>query len=205
MIRRTIFSLFTLAALVQISVPIAQADSISGLSIDVTSTFDNDASQQFDFNNITATRIDGGIFQWMVGFDPNNNLEFIPGTPDGDQTRNEFDVNFGLDESYQPTDTITLSLQLPTGWYWNTNFFALTEAIDVQVPHASVSSNGSTFTFEMTDLDQINGNGGKAQYIFDVTDVAPTPEPGTIGLFAAGCAVLFLKLRKRTGAPISAV
>jgi hypothetical protein len=180
----------------------ARADSISGLSIDVTSTFNNDASQQFDFNNITATRIDGGMFEWMVGFDPNNNLEFIPGTPNGDQTRNEFDVNFGLDESYQPTDTITLSLQLPTGWYWNANFFALTEAIDVQVPHATIS--GNTFTFEMTNLDQINGNGGKAQFIFGITDVAPAPEPGTIGLFAMGGAVLFLKLRKRAKASTAA-
>jgi hypothetical protein len=190
-------SLLPLAGLWLCCIPTAFADSISGLSIDVTSVFDNGAPQQFDFNNITATRIDAGVFDWMHGPDPGTNLEFIPGTPNGDQTRNEFDVNFSNNTNFdvfQPTDTITLTLQLPTGWYWNTDFFALIKAIDVQVPQATV--NGGAFTFEMTNLDQVDGNGGQIQFIFDVDDTAPTPEPGTIGLFVLGCAAVILRLRR---------
>lgn len=111
--RRTTFSLWLVVCLLG-SVSQAYADSISGLSIDVTSVFDNQAEQQFDFTNITSTRIDAGIFNWMAGVDPNTNLEFIPGTPNGDQTRNEFDVNIsGQDLTFQPADTITLSFTCP--------------------------------------------------------------------------------------------
>jgi hypothetical protein len=192
------FPLCSLIGLWLCVAPSASANSIAGLSIDVTSVFDGQTPQNFNFNNINATRIDGGIFSWMTGIDPATNLEFIPGTPNGDQTRNTFDVNFSSGDNtiqYQPTDTIILTMTLSGGYTWNTDFFALVIADDVQVPVAH--ANGSTFTFEMTNLDQANGNGGQAQYIFDVEPPSLTPEPGTTVLFALGSAGLLMLQRRR--------
>ena len=42
----------------------------------------------------------------------------------------------------------------------------------------------------MTNLDQINGNGGEAQFIFDVDQ---TPKPSTVALFAIGLALLIMQ------------
>jgi hypothetical protein len=182
-----------------------QADSLNGDSITVTSVFNTDAAQQWDFSNITAERINAGVFSdWMLGFDSGTNITIIPGVPDGNQTRNEFDVNFsngdlndGEFHDYTPTDTLQLTLQLsPADKIFNVGFFALTIANDVQVPTSSV--NGGTFTFDLTNLDQINGNGGQARFIFDVEDAAPqAPEPGTTGLVAIGGQAVLIASRKR--------
>jgi PEP-CTERM motif len=156
--------------------PCARAGSMSGATVVATSVFDGEAPQQFTFSNITSTRIDGGIFTpWMPGIS-STSIEFVPGTANGDETRNELDVNFdGSSNGYefQPTDTLDLSFALSSGLEFNPDFAALTIANDVQIPSASI--NGNTLSFDMTNLDQINGNGGQVQYIFDVESTPQFP------------------------------
>ncbi|HTV48431.1 MAG TPA: PEP-CTERM sorting domain-containing protein [Phycisphaerae bacterium] len=155
--------------------PYARAGSISGASITVTSVFNGQSPQQFTFSNITSTRIDRGVFSpWMPGAS-STQFEFIPGTPNGDQTRNELDVDFdGSSAGYQfqPGQTLDLTFQLNNNLEFDP-FAALTVANDVQVPSASI--NGGTLTVDMTDLDQIDGNGGQLQYIFDVETMPQFP------------------------------
>jgi hypothetical protein len=162
-----------------------EAASISGTSINVTSVFDGRAAQQWNFANITASRMNAGVFSdWMIGGDTGTNLEFEPGVDNGDQrTRNEFDLNFSGDELYNnfaATDLLTLTLQLDPGLVFNTNYMAITIAKDTQVPDSSV--NGGTLTLNIAGLDQLAGNGGKLQVIFDVEPQAftPLPEPATL-------------------------
>jgi hypothetical protein len=162
-----------------------EAASISGTSINVTSVFDGRAAQQWNFANITASRMNAGVFSdWMIGGDTGTNLEFEPGADNGDQrTRNEFDLNFSGDELYNnfaATDLLTLTLQLDPGLVFNTNYMAITIAKDTQVPDSSV--NGGTLTLNIAGLDQLAGNGGKLQVIFDVEPQAftPLPEPATL-------------------------
>ncbi len=173
--------------------PAARADSIIGASFTVTSYFDNDPAQQFTFPDITSTRINAGVFSdWMLGSDPNTNLEFVPGTPNGNATRNLLEVNFSSSDNFQPADTITLSFQISPDLVFNPNFIALIEAIDVQVPSASV--NGSVLTFTMTNLDQIQGNGGKVEFLFDAES---GPEPSTFLLAGGGVLGLLYHARRR--------
>ncbi|HMD53563.1 MAG TPA: PEP-CTERM sorting domain-containing protein, partial [Phycisphaerae bacterium] len=74
--------------------------------------------------------------------------------------------------SFTPTDTLDLSFKLNNNLEFDP-FAALTVADDVQVPSASI--NGNTLNFYMTNLDQINGNGGRVQYIFDVETMPQFP------------------------------
>jgi len=155
--------------------PCAKAGSMSGATVVATSVFDGGSPQQFTFSNITSTRIDGGIFTpWMPGIS-STSIEFVPGAANGDQTRNELDVNFDGSSSgysFTPTDTLDLSFKLNNNLEFDP-FAALTVADDVQVPSASI--NGNTLNFYMTNLDQINGNGGRVQYIFDVETMPQFP------------------------------
>jgi hypothetical protein len=185
-----------LVSLLFTAAPFAQAGSISGASLTLTSVFDGQPAQQFTLTNINAPTLDAGVFSpWMCGIDSNTNIRVVPGTPNGSHTRNEFDIDFSSSQTcitFQPTDTISMTLQLSPGFEFNSSFIALTIANDVQVPTANLS--GGTLSFQMTNLDQINGNGGQVQYIFDVTQTAP--EPGTLALFGlGGVALLFGKRR----------
>jgi hypothetical protein len=187
-----------LASLLFAAAPFAQAGSISGASLTITSVFDGQPAQQFTLNNITNPTLDGGVFSpWMCGIDSSTNFRVVPGTPNGSHTRNEFDVDFsssGTCITFQSSDTIDMTLQLSPGFLFNGSFAALTIANDVQVPSANLS--GDTLTFQMTNLDQTNGLGGQVQYIFDVTQ---TPEPGTLALFGLAGVALLVGKRRRLG------
>jgi hypothetical protein len=189
-------SLFVLLAAPLILPLKSSAASIYGTSINVTSVFNGRPAQQFDFANITATRINAGVFSdWMIGGDTGTNFEFIPGTDNGDRkTRNVFDLNFSGNELYnnfQPTDLLTLTLTLDPGLSFNTNYMAITIAKDTQVPGSSV--NGGTLTLDIAGLDQLAGNGGQLEIVFDVE----TPEPSTLLLGLPALMGLFLTLRRR--------
>lgn len=172
--------------------PYAQAGSITGSSILVTSVFDGGSSQTYNFSDLSGTQTEGGIFSWMNVDDAGANIEIIPGTPNGDETRNELEINFSTDATFVPSDTLDLTFQLSPGLVFNQSFFALTKAIDADVPEASAT--GGTFNVELTGLDQIDGNGGDIQYVFDAENA--TPEPSTVGLALIGCAILAFKLRR---------
>ncbi len=174
----------------------SQAASISGSSILVTSQFNSNAPQQFNFADITALRQNAGVFSdWMIGYDGGTNLTFIPDVDNGDQrTRNVFDLNFSGNpqtNNYSPSDTLTLTLQLDPGLVFNTNYMAITVANDVQVPASSVDRG--TLTLHITDLDQIADNGGKLEVVFDVE----TPEPSTLLLGLPVLAMLLFSFRRR--------
>lgn len=105
-----------------------------------------------------------------------------------------FDVNFSGDpvtNNFSTSDTLTLTLQLDPGFVFNQNYLAITIANDTQVPDSSV--NGGTLILHLTDLDQIAGNGGKLEVIFDVE----TPEPSTLLLGLPVLAMLLFSLRRR--------
>jgi hypothetical protein len=133
----------------------------------------------------------------MYGPDTGTNIEFIPGVDNNDQeTWNELDVNFSGDEVYNnfsPSDVLTLTIQLDPGLSFNTGYMAITIADDVQVPFSSIS--GGVLTFNMTNLDQIPGNGGQLQWVFDVERA--TPEPSTLLLGLPVLGVLLFSLRRR--------
>lgn len=178
------------------------AESISGTSILVTSVFNGRPAQQWNFANITATRINAGVFSdWMVGGDTNTNFTFIPGVDNGDQrTRNVFDLNFSGIEIYNTfasSDLLTLTLQLDPGFVFNTNYMAITIAKDTQVPSSSV--NNGTLTLNVAGLDQLAGNGGQLELIFDIEPegLTPTPEPSTLLLGLPVVAGLLFSLRRR--------
>jgi hypothetical protein len=72
-----------------------QADSLNGDSITVTSVFNTDAAQQWDFSNITAERINAGVFSdSMLGFDSGTNIHDYPGSSrrqsDAERIRRQF-------------------------------------------------------------------------------------------------------------------
>ncbi|HXE65019.1 MAG TPA: hypothetical protein VN519_15855 [Bryobacteraceae bacterium] len=180
----------------------SQAASISGTSILVTSQFNSDAPQQSNFADITAFRQNGDVFSdWMIGWDTGTNLTFIPGTDNGDQrTRNVFDLNFSgnpLANDFNSTDMLTLTLQLDSGLVFNTNYMAITIAKDIQVPNSSV--NGGTLTLNIAGLDQLAGNGGQLELIFDVEPqgFASLPEPSTLLLGLPVLALLLFSFRRR--------
>ncbi|HEY4088723.1 MAG TPA: hypothetical protein VGM43_22490 [Bryobacteraceae bacterium] len=189
--------LFTVAAPLFLLPAASQAASISGTSINVTSVFDNGSPQQWDFANITALRQNAGVFSdWMIGWDTGTNLTFIPDVDNGDQkTRNVFDLNFSGDplaNNFSVADTLTLTLQLDPLWVFNTHYMAITIANDTQVPSSSV--NGGTLTLNIAGLDQLAGNGGQLELIFDVEK---TPEPSTLLLGFPVLAMLLFSLRRR--------
>ncbi len=199
---------FSVAALSLLIPATSHAESIYGTSIGVTSVFNSDPSQFFNFADITATRIDAGAFSdWMFGADSGTNLTFIPGTDNGDQkTRNEFDLNFSGDQLYNnfsSTDTLTLTLQLDPGLVFNTNYMAITIAKDTQVPSSSV--NDGTLTLNIAGLDQLAGNGGQLQLIFDVEPQGfdAAPEPSTLLLGLPVLALIFFWFRRRDAARVS--
>jgi hypothetical protein len=198
---KTSWILFSLAAPLLLIPATGQAASIYGTSINVTSVFDNGSPQQSDFADITATRINAGVFSdWMLGWDSGTNLTFIPVTDNGDQrTRNVFDLNFSGDplaNNFSSSDTLSLTLQLDPQYVFNTNFMAITIAKDTEVPSSSVS--GGTLTLNIAGLDQLAGNGGQLELIFDVEPVpAPTPEPSTLLLGFPVLGMLLFSLRRR--------
>jgi hypothetical protein len=188
---------FLLAAPLFVMPATSQAASISGTSILVTSQLNSNAPQQWNFANITALRQVAGVFSdWMIGWDTGTNLTFIPDVDNGDQqTRNVFDLNFSgndLTSNFDSTDILTLTLQLDPGFVFNTRYMAITIANDTQVPSSSVS-NG-TLTLNIAGLDQISGNGGQLELIFDIE---PTPEPSTLLLGLPVLAGLLFTLRRR--------
>src|SRR6185437_3347847 len=173
------FTLISLLAAPLFLIPATgQAASISGTSILVTSQLNSDAPQQFNFANITTTRQNAGVFSdWMIGSDTGTNLTFIPGVDNGDRTRNVFDLNFSGNEqtnNFSSTDMLTLTLQLDPGFVFNQNYMAITVARDTQVPSSSL--NGGALTLNIAGLDQLAGNGGQLELIFDVE----APEPSTL-------------------------
>jgi hypothetical protein len=187
---------FSVAASLVLLPAAGQAASISGTSILVTSQFNSNTPQQSNFADITALRQNAGVFSdWMIGWDSGTNLTFIPDVDNGDQhTRNVFDVNFSGDEianNFGAGDTLTLTLQLDPGLLFNTHFMAITVANDVQIPSSSV--NGGTLTLNFAGLDQIPGNGGQMELIFDVE----TPEPSTLLLGFPVLGLLLVSLRRR--------
>ena len=190
------FILLSVAAPLFLIPAASQAASISGSSIVVTSQFNSNAPQHFTFADIIATQQDAGIFSdWMIGSDTGTNLTFIPDVDNGDQqTRNVFDLNFSgnpLTNNFSVTDTLTLTLQLDPNLVFNPQYMAITVAKDVQVPTSSLS--GGALTLNITGLDQIPGNGGQLQLIFDVE----TPEPSTLLLGLPVLALLLFSFRRR--------
>jgi len=174
----------------------SRAASISGSSILVTSQLNSNAPQQWNFADITAFRQNAGIFSdWMLGWDTGTNLTFTPGVDNGDrQTRNVFDLNFSgneLTNNFSSSDTLKLTLQLDPQFVFNTHYMAITIANDTQVPDSSV--NGGTLTLDVAGLDQLAGNGGKLELIFDVE----TPEPSTLLLGLPVLALLLFSRRRR--------
>jgi len=188
--------LFSVAAPLFLIPATSQAASISGSSILVTSQFNSNAPQQWNFADITAFRQNAGVFSdWMIGWDTGTNLTFTPGVDNGDQrTRNVFDLNFSGDplaNNFSSTDTLTLTLQLDPQLVYNTHYMAITIAKDTQVPSSSV--NGGTLTLNIAGLDQLAGNGGQLELIFDVE----TPEPSTLLLGLPVLALLLFSFRRR--------
>ncbi|HVW10200.1 MAG TPA: PEP-CTERM sorting domain-containing protein [Bryobacteraceae bacterium] len=201
--RKTSLSLFCTFAVLLFLIPAAShAESIDGTSIYVTSVFDGEPAQYANFADITATRVNAGVFSdWMVGADSGTNLTFIPGTDNGDQrTRNVFDLNFSGDQLYNnfsSSDTLSLTFQLDPGLVFNTNYMAITIAKDTQVPSSSV--NDGTLTLNIDGLDQLAGNGGQLQLIFDVEPQGfdAVPEPSTLLLGLPVFAMIFFAFRRR--------
>jgi len=196
--RKNHLTLLTLLATPLFLIPAtSHAASISGSSILVTSQFNSNAPQQWNFADITAFRQNAGVFSdWMIGWDTGTNLTFIPGVDNGDQqTRNVFDLNFSGNEvanNFSPADMLTLTLQLDPQLAFNTHYMAITIANDTQVPGSSV--NGGTLTLHIAGLDQLAGNGGQLELIFDVE----TPEPSTLLLGLPVLALLLFSRRRQS-------
>jgi hypothetical protein len=117
--------------------------------------------------------------------------------------RNEIGVSFDGTHTFAPTSSLELRFTITTS---STTYgaIALVDAIDVQVPSASVS--GPTLDFTMTNLDQIGGdfsNPGYVQYTYlgdsENSQFDPSlaaPEPGTMMLLASGGLALVRRLRR---------
>lgn len=183
------------SALLCIAAPVL-ASPLLGLDVKITSRLNGGALETAIVTVGAAsgfgaspeiTSSTASTFSWMVAGD------FIDLYTNSNPVASDtFSVYLADSHNFSAADILEFTLDLPTNIYFGP--IALTEAIDVQVPEASINSAGNQLYFKLANLDQIGtGFPGLATYKFQAV---PTPEPMTVTLLGAAL-IGALAMRRR--------
>ncbi len=193
------------AALAIATAGFANASSLSGSQVTITSTFDGGAPESQTVTvganedrgaSIELSGSSAGAFSWML---PGDYFDFAenPADPSFKEIRLIFDES----HTFTSADDLKLTFQLDPA-YTITNS-ALGNYIDVWEGDGAVVT-ASSVSIDLVKLDQIGDNGqsqSKAVVILQLDGPdgmgSAVPEPGTIGLALMGGAALLLRRRRR--------
>ena len=184
---------------------LANASSLSGSQVTITSSFDGGASESqtvtvgLNENPDASIELSGtsaGAFSWML---PGDYFDFAENP--ADHSFKEIRILFDGSHTFSVNDDLNLKFQLDPAYTITTA--AIGNAINTWVADPGVTVTASSVSLDVNMLDQINGNTGSKIVLILKLDGpdgmgSAVPEPGTIGLALVGGAALLLRRRRRS-------